>query len=300
MGGGSGPKATKIDFNDIGRYVKAMGKNMPGTLDMEGKYRPKYQGLNLGDISSFLQGVGGKDGVVGQAGKLTKQAGFQLGRARGNELRQMDRQSGLARGLFQSLSPESARMVEYANQNAMDAQRNAMGLTGQEARTAQQFAREAASDRGRVMDNGAMAAEVLNRDSILGQKRQEAYGATQSAYNLANSFYSAPGLQALSSVPNSYQAGQGYLGLGLNSIGSARPQLISMDAGLNLASANAQNKTAAGAAAAQAQATREAGYVTAGATTGAAIGSVVPGVGTVIGGIAGGIIGGVSGYGAAQ
>lgn len=296
--GGSSDKAkpTKIDFNDISRYVNAMGKNMPATLEMEGKYRPEFQGLNLGDMSSFLQGSKGNKGLVKQAGQLTDQAGRQIGMARRDELRQMEQQSGLARGFFQSLSPESARMVEYANQNAMTAQQNAMGLTGQEARSAQQFAREGAADRGRVMDNSALAAEVLNRDNILGQKRQEAYGATQNAYNLANSFYTAPGLQALSSVPNSYQAGQGYLGMGLNSIGSARPQLISMDAGLNLASANAQNANAAGAANAQAAATRSAGYVGAGAATGAAVGTAIfPGVGTAIGGLIGAGAGYVAG-----
>jgi hypothetical protein len=296
--GGSSDKAkpTKIDFNDISRYVNAMGKNMPATLEMEGKYRPEFQGLNLGDMSSFLQGSKGNKGLVKQAGQLTDQAGRQIGMARRDELRQMEQQSGMARGFFQSLSPESARMVEYANQNAMTAQQNAMGLTGQEARSAQQFAREGAADRGRVMDNSAMAAEVLNRDNILGQKRQEAYGATQNAYNLANSFYTAPGLQALSSVPNSYQAGQGYLGMGLNSIGSARPQLISMDAGLNLASANAQNANAAGAANAQAAATRSAGYVGAGAATGAAVGTAIfPGVGTAVGGLIGAGAGYVAG-----
>jgi hypothetical protein len=256
---------------------------------METKYRPKFQGLNLGDISSFLQG---QKGVVAQGDRLNRQAGRQLTDARGREIKQMTGQTGQMRGLLQSMSPESAQMVGYAQQNAVDAQTRAMGLSGEEARSAQQFAREGAADRGRTMDNSSMVSEILNRDSILGQKRQEAYGATQNAYNLGNSFYSAPGLQALSAVPNSYQAGQGYLGLGMNSIGSARPQLLSMDAGLNLASANAQNTNAANAANAQSAATRSAGYMTSGATLGATAGTaVMPGIGTAVGGILGGAAG---------
>lgn len=299
MGGSSGPKPTKIDFNDVSKYVNALGKNMPDVLRMEGRYRPKYQGLNLGDMAAFLQGAGGERGVVGQTNQLVNQTGRMIGRARGNELRQMTKQTGLTRNLLESLSPESAAQVAYANKQAAALQRSAMGLTGSEARTAQQFAREGAADRGRVMDNSAIAAEVLNRDNILGMKRQEAMAATQNAYNLSNSFYSAPGLQALSSVPNSYQGAQGFAGMGLNAIGSGKPQLIDMSAGLNLANANAQNKTAAGNAAAQAQATRQTGYTTAGASAGAAAGaaygSVVPGWGTLIGAVVGGAAGYVAG-----
>lgn len=243
---------------DINSFVQGMKGSMPTVLGLENRYRDNFTGLNLGDIADFMGGTKGQMGLLGLGRQFTKSAGNQLGAARRMELGQMTRQADNVRGLFQTLSPESARMVGMAQQDAIRAQQAAQGLTGSEQRTAQQFAREAASDRGRVMDNSAMAAEVLNRDNILGQKRQEAYSATQSAYNLANSFYTQPGMQALSSVPNSYQAGQGYLNLGLGSIGSARPQLVDIGAGLNLGAANRQNFNGAQMANAQIAASQNA------------------------------------------
>lgn len=148
----------------------------------------------------------------------------------------------MTRGLMQGLSPESAAAVQQASQAAATANANAQGLTPGETRSAQQFAREGAASRGRTFDNTGIAAEVLNRDNILGQKRAEAATATGNAFNLANSFYTAPGLQALSSTPQSFQAGQNYLNIGLGGVGSAKPQLVDIGAGLNLGAADRQNE----------------------------------------------------------
>lgn len=299
MGGGDTPQAPKANYKkDIQQFVAGLRSTMPDVLGMEGRYRNDFTGLNLGDIQDFTRGAKGETGIVDQASGLIGQAGKQLGKARANELRQMTNQASGVRNLLANVSPESAQMVKFAQEDAVAAQRAAMGLTGSERRSAQQFAREGAADRGRLMDNSALASEVLNRDTILSAKRQEAQAATQNAYNLANSFYSAPGLQALSSTPNSYQAGQSYLGLGLGAIGSAKPQLVDIGAGLNLGAANRQNQFAANAA----NAGKPNPYMTAGtgalsgAATGAAVGSVVPGIGTAIGAIGGAIIGGAGGY----
>jgi hypothetical protein len=292
MGGGDKPEAPKINYKkDIEQFVSGLRSSMPDVLGMEGRYRNDFTGMNLGDVRDMLQGTKGEQGLMDQSGKLITQAGKQLGKARAQELRQMTGQSGQVRNFLESVSPESAQMVAFANQNAQTAQRAAMGLTGSEQRSAQQFAREGAADRGRLMDNSAMASEVLNRDSILGAKRQEAQAATQNAYSLSNSFYSAPGLQALSSMPNSYQAGQGYLGMGLGAIGSAKPQLVDIGAGLNLGASNRQNQFAANAAAAG----RVNPYISAGAgalsgaATGATVGSALAatGLGTATGVAAG-------------
>ena len=243
MGSAKAPDAPKTDYKgDINSFVSGLQGAFPKVLGIEDKYRDKFQGLNLGDVSSLLGGIKGQDGLTSIAGKLSKTAGSQIGDARAADLAQMTTQTGLTRGLLQNLSPESAAMVNQAQQQAITAQNAAQGLTPSETRTAQQFAREGAADRGRTFDNTGIAAEVLNRDSILGQKRQEAAAATTNAYNLSNSFYSAPGLNALSATPASYQAGQNYLNLGLSGIGQARPQLVDIGAGLNLGSANRQNQ----------------------------------------------------------
>jgi hypothetical protein len=267
MGSPKAPDAPKTDYEgDIKDFVRGIQGSLPKVLGAEGKYRPKFTNLNKQDIASFL---GGKNGIAALGGQYSKIAGQQLNAARGRELRQMTGQTGATRGLLESLSPESAAMVAQAQEQALTAQRNAQGLTGQEARSAQQFAREGSADRGRVMDNSAIASEVLNRDSILGQKRQEASAATTNAYNLSNSFYSAPGLQALSQTPQSYQAGQNYLGTGLGAIGQAKPQMIDIGAGLNLGAANKQNQFNADSTNAQIDAQNRNTQISAGAAVAA-------------------------------
>jgi len=294
MGGGSAPSAPKTNYQrDIRQFVAGMKGSMGDVLGVEGRYRDNFQGLNLNDASSFLYGTGGNQGLVALNRNMIDKAGNQLARARGDEIGTMTNQAGDIRGLLQAVSPESAKMVNMAYQDAMQAQRSAQGLSGQESRSARQFALEGSMMQGRGGDNSALAAQILNRDNILTQKRQEASQLTQNAYNMANSFYSAPGLQALSAVPNSYQAGLGMTQMGLSAIGAGKPQLVDIGAGLNLGAANRQNQFAANASAAG----KPNPYISAGtgalsgAAAGATIGSAVPIFGTAVGAIVGGAAG---------
>jgi hypothetical protein len=59
---------------------------------------------------------------------------------------------------------------------------------------------------------------------------------------------------ALGSAPVSYQAGQQQLGMGLGAIGSATPQMINPDVGVNVGMAQRTNQTQANIAGAQAKA----------------------------------------------
>lgn len=236
---------------DILSYIQGYKKGMPGVLNMEKKFRPEFQQLNLREIESFFKGRKGQEGLIDLNRLMNDTAGDQLERARRRDLEGMVKKTGLTRNLMQSMSPEGAAMVKQAQQQALTAQQAAKGLTWQENRSAQQFARESSADRGRAMDNSSIASELLNRDSILGQKRQEAAAATQNAFNLSNQFYSQPGLQSLSQMPQSYQAGQGLMGIGLGSLGSSTPQLVNPDMGVNTGAANRQNQLGAASAASQ-------------------------------------------------
>lgn len=271
MGSSKAPDAPKTNYEkDIQSFVSGLEGSFPSVLGLEQKYRGKFGGLNLADVSTFLNGGGGSKGVVDQLGTLSRQSSGQLADARGRDLASMTDQAGLTRGLLQGLSPESAAQVKAATNQAADLRRSAQGLTGQESRSAQQFAREASADRGRVMDNSSIFGEALNRDSLLTAKRAEATAATNNAYNLANSFYSTPGLQALSQTPQSYQAGSGLLSTGLSSIGQASPQLVDIGAGLNLGAANRQNQFNADSTNAQIDAQNRNTGISAGAAVGAA------------------------------
>jgi hypothetical protein len=246
---------------DIQSYVGGYSDALPDVLDLEGKYRKKFQGINLEEIQSFL---GGQGGLFDLSRMSQSQAGGMLGDARRTDLRQISGQAGGARNLMRSLSPEAAKQVQAATQQAADARQAAQGLTGQEKRSAQQFAREASSDRGRVMDNSSIFGEAMNRDSLLTAKRAEASQMTNNAFGLAQSFYQSPGLQQLNRSPESYQAGQGLLGIGLSSIGSATPQLLNPDMGVNIGAANKQNQLGAASAAAQSSAAQNSAYMNAG------------------------------------
>jgi hypothetical protein len=280
---GSKPKAInppKVNYEkDLGDFVTGLSSALPKILDQEGKFRPQFQGLNLGDIESFLSGVGGQEGIFGLSREAAQQAGMGLGEAREAELGQMTGQAGLTRGLMDALSPEQQAAVSNAAQEAERARAAAQGVSPQERRLYEQQAREGFQSAGRLGGNLGIVSEAMGREDVLARKRAEASQAGQNVYNMAQGFYTQPGLSLLSSAPMSYQAGQNQLGLGLGAIGAGTPQLFDTAAGLNLGAANRQNQLSAAAATQQNRATYSSGIMSA------------------IGGIGGGLASGIGAAG---
>jgi len=271
---GSKPKSIKAPAMDIGgdiqKYVSGMSGALPQIFDQEGKFRPEFQGLNLGDIQSFLSGVGGQEGIFGLSREAAQQAGMGLGEARGAELGQMTQQAGLTRGLMQQLSPEQAGVVQGFDEEAQRAYAASQRISPQEQRGYQQTAREGASAAGRLGGNAAIASEVMGREDVFARKRAEAAQAGQNAYNVAERFYTQPGLNLLGSTPLSYQQGQQFINTGLGAIGAGTPQLFDTSVGLNLGAAQRSNQLAAATANAQAQAAHNAGLMNLGGKIGGA------------------------------
>ena len=276
---GSKPKSISVPpvtagtySQDIGKFVQAYGKSLPKVLQFERQFRPQFQGLNLKDISGFLGGVAGQQGLFGLSRMASQEAGQQLGTAREAELGQMTGQAGLTRGLMGALSPEQAAVVSGFAQEAQRAQAAAQGVTPEQQRMYQQTAREAAQASGRIGSNAAIAQEIMGREQMMAQKRAEAAQAGQQAYAAAQGFYTQPGLALLSQQPLSYQTGQDLLGLGLGGMKQGTPGLIQPDVGLNLGAAERQNMLQAQAANAQARASYSSGIMgMAGQVGGAAI-----------------------------
>ena len=262
---GKKPKKVSAPAMDIGKdiqqYVSGMSGALPQIFSQEQQFRPQFQGLNLGDIQSFLSGVDGQQGLFGLSREAAQQAGMGLGEARGAELGQMTGQAGLTRGLMQALSPEQAAVVQGFGDEAQRAYAASQRISPQEQRGYQQSAREAASAAGRLGGNAAIASEVMGREDVFARKRAEAAQARQNAYNVAQGFYTQPGLSLLGSAPMSYQAGQNQIGLGLGAIGAGTPQLFDPAVGLNLGAAQRSNQLAAATANAQASAARSAGIM---------------------------------------
>lgn len=227
---------------DVRDFVSAYGDVLPDVLRFEQEYRPQFQGLNLGDIMTFLQGADGQQGLFGLAGQASQATQQNLQAAREAELAGMTGQAGAVRGLAQALSPEAAAAVQAANLESQRATQAARGLNFQEQRAAQQSAREAFGARGMLGSTGSVAAEILNREDLLSRKRAEAAQAGANAYNLASQFYTAPGYATLGSAPLSYQSGLGLLSSGMQAVGAGTPQLINPDVGFNLGAANRSNQ----------------------------------------------------------
>lgn len=283
---GSKPKTPKVPpmniAGDIRKYVQGFQAELPTILGAEAQYRPQFQGLNLGDISAFLGGVGGQQGLYGLGATATAESQRQLQAAREAEMQGMLGQTGLFRQFAQGLAPEAQAQVDAATRAAQQAYQTAeqRQLTPQEQRMATQQSREAFGQRGMLGSTGSVAGEILNRDmyrqQVQAQARQEAAQRGSEAFNLAQQFYTAPGLSALSSAPLSYSAGQQQLGLGLGAIGAGTPQLFDIGTALNLGAAQRQNIVNAQAAGAQASAARSAGLM---GGLGSAFGGLMQGAG---------------------
>ena len=275
---GKKPKSVQAPAMDIGgdiqKYVSGMSSALPQILSQEQQFRPQFQGLNLGDIQSFLSGVGGQEGLFGLSREASQQAGMGLGEAREAELGQMTGQAGLTRGLMQALSPEQAAVVQGFGDEAERAYAASQRISPQEQRGYQQTAREAASAAGRIGSNAAIASEVMGREDVFARKRAEAAQAGQNAYNVAERFYTQPGLSLLSAAPLSYLQGQNFMQQGLGAIGAGTPQLFDPAVGLNLGAAQRANQLAAATANAQAKAARNAGIM-------GAIGGIGQGLGAI-------------------
>jgi hypothetical protein len=229
--GGAGGAPKPIDIFENARKGENKGTNLVGRqatglinyydentgkfLDLSERFGPQFMGQMFGQTGQFLGGVNGQPGFNALSLSTAQQAGQTLGQTRAEELAQMTGQTGLARGLMQSMSPEQAAVVQASSQEAQRAYAASQRISPEEQRGYQQTAREAASAAGRLGGNAAIAQEIMGREDMFARKREEAAAAGNNAFNQASSFYTQPGLQALSEAPLSYNAGQKNLALGL-------------------------------------------------------------------------------------
>jgi hypothetical protein len=181
---------------------------IPLSLQTSAKYGPQIMGQMFDQTGQFLGGVNGQPGFQGLQLSTSREAGKTLAQLREEELAQMTGQTGMTRGLMAALSPEQAAAVQSSAQEAARARASAQGVTPEEQRMYQQTAREAAQASGRLGGNSAIAAEIMGRENVMAQKREEAAQAERQSYALAGEFYTNPGLRALQNAPLSYGAGQ--------------------------------------------------------------------------------------------
>ena len=237
FGKGKGQGSEAIKSFDLGKSASAVLGLIPILQQLvgpESRLRQAYQGANIAEAGSFLQGL---PGLARQAGRAASQ---ELARSRMQDLRGMGRGVGLARGILAGLSPEAAQQLQQATQASQEAYQRASqyGMSPEEQRSVQQQSREAYGARGMLGSTGSVASEILNRD-IYQQQRQaalrgEAAQAGQRAFVLGQQMYSQPGLELLAQAPASAGMAQNYLTAGLGAIGKGSPQLLDPGLGINL------------------------------------------------------------------
>ena len=174
---------------------------IPGFMALSEKLGPQLMNQIFLQSGSFLD----KQSELERRAAL--QAGENVAEIRASELGAMRGQAPLTRGLMEGLSPEQAAVVQASAQEAERARASAQGVTPEEQRMYQQTAREAAQASGRLGGNAAIAAEIMGRENVMAQKRAEAARAGQLAYSQAGEFYTTPGLNLLSNIPNAYKVG---------------------------------------------------------------------------------------------
>jgi len=213
-------------------------------LELSKRFGPEFMSQMFGQTGQFLGGVNGQPGFNALQLSSAQQAGQTLGQVRAEELGLMTGQTGLTRGLMQSLSPEQAAVVQASAQEAQRARASAQGVTPEEKRMYEQSAREAFQSSGRLGGNASIVSEAMARESLMQQKRQEAAAAEADVFKQAGSFYTSPGLQALSAAPLAYNAGGKDLALGLQ-LGPASSGEFDYNMPINLAmtQAGAQNQS---------------------------------------------------------
>jgi hypothetical protein len=230
-------------------------------------------------------GGGGQKGVLDLNAQATQQANQMqmdaLSQQRMRDIADVEQYGGRATEALRNADPYQKALLQGMNQYALQSAGAAGRLSPEAQRNAEQQARLYGQARGRVGDTSTIAAEIMNREAAMGQRRQEAVNAAQMAFN-ANRMTSADPFQAILGRPsNAAQLGMAQTQFAQGMAGQQGPQLFDPNAGINLAlgqNANLGSYNAniygsqAGFAGAQAQA------------RGAMIGGALGGLGGAIGG----------------
>jgi hypothetical protein len=237
------PKPTKSDYaGQTNKLLDVYRSTTGGVQDFERSAREGYMGLNLGDITNFLYG-NGQNGYISQFGRATGQAQDQLTAARGAEFASMTGQAGAVRGLLGAMSPESEQLMRNQASLANRSYQEAQGLSGEATRNAQQAAREAYASRGQLSGNASVAAEVLNREGAVQNRRANASQLGEQAFRTSQNYYS-PVQGLLAGSPASMSLGQNFMTTGTNQIGQGTPKLFDYSTGFGMEQARVKAQDA--------------------------------------------------------
>ncbi len=190
-------------------------------------------------------------------------------------------------------SPEYTRLQEQLQGSVGE---RAGMLTPEQQREAVQAARAAMSARGMATGNAGAAAELLNRDRFVQQRRAQDLGILGQSAQLAEQERARRmglGQDAYNFAIGSNPA---MMALGMGSpYANITPQAMQMASGARGLEAQYSGGSFSGQGGGGFNMAGAGMGALSGAASGAMIGSVVPGIGTAVGAIGGGLIGGLAG-----
>ena len=227
IGGLFGSKKTKVPKPPT--YSQLMNNNLTAQegiqnrlIDLEGEYRPKYQGLQEQTLNTQLYGGKGTQGYV----SMLNDANAALAGVQQNAANlYMDTMGGLAgKAKSMMLTPESAAMQGTLMAQAQAGLNAGTGLTLEDQRQAFQSANSGMAMRG-LSGRQGVAAGVLSNYG-LGLQRQDR--ARQFAGNMMNADIALQqsALQAAGGAMAQYGAGGQFMGQANTMLGQYQPQIF--------------------------------------------------------------------------
>ena len=222
-------------------YVRGMAdpELQETILSSEREYRPQYQALNLQDMLGYLQGSGGQMGMLDMqdlaAGRTEGLRADVTSRQRASDIADVEGLGTRATAALRASDPLMEALIGKQTGLTNELYDRAGGLSPQQKRQADQQAREAFASRGRVGDNSAVAAEILNREEFKRANRAEAQQAASQTYNMYKGTAADPFQAILGRPSGSLNQGLETAGQARGAVGQSTSQLFNADAGVNLA-----------------------------------------------------------------
>lgn len=209
-------------------------------IDAEREFGPQYVGGELARQEAAAFGIGGQGGFLDlferAAPRLQQLSQEQTRSQREQDIADIRDLGPEAVQAIRQADPDRARVIEQQQGVTDDLYARAEGVTPQQARMAEQGAREAYAARGRGMDDASVFAEAMGREDIMRQNRMEAQQSGGNLYQMLSASGADPMLAVTGrpsgALPYTFQGLGQSMALGGR---GATPQVFAPDTGLNLA-----------------------------------------------------------------
>ena len=250
--GGKGKQPEPIDPGlAMGEYMFGKGfSSFQGVTDprlqeriigAEERYRPRYTALELKDIETMALGTADTKGLFGLLEESSRMAGRlqqeQIAEQRAQDVSALREYAPQVVEAYREADPYSAGLADLQRAQAEVMFKEAEGeLSPERRRMADQAALSASLAQGRALDQSSIASQLLGREQVRSQLRNQAMGAGQMAFGMARSMAGDLGSTILGRPSQAISLGGQILSSAQQgAAGPMGPQLFDPNVGLNMA-----------------------------------------------------------------